>query len=107
MDKDVIKTFVGSVSSLFQELPECTVDEEMEWRPFKVALASSARLCGRELLGVMNNGIIAPLVGPRGERCNLSKESSLQGLASEQSLLFLAFAVSRSGNVRSTRDEKV
>jgi len=37
-DKDVRKTFAGSVSALFRELPECTVDAKVECQLIKVAL---------------------------------------------------------------------
>jgi len=35
-----------------------------------------------------------PLVEPRGERCYSNKESSLQGMASQQNQIVFAFAVS-------------
>ena len=56
VDKDVRKTFADSVSCLFWELPECTVDAEVEWWLFKAAVASSAaRICGQKWFGVVNN----------------------------------------------------
>ena len=39
-----------------------------------------------------------PLVEPRGERCYSSKESRLQGMASEPSRIFFAFAKTEDGN---------
>ena len=57
MNKDVRKTFVGNVSSLFRELPECTEEAEVEWLLFKAVVASTAaRVCGRKRLVVANNG---------------------------------------------------
>ena len=40
MDKGVLKTYASSVSSLFRELPESTV--EVDWQLFKPTVASSA-----------------------------------------------------------------
>jgi len=47
----------GILSSLFQNLTECTADAEVEWQLFKAPVASSAaRVYGRKRLGVANNG---------------------------------------------------
>jgi len=42
VDKDVIKTFVDSVASLFGELLEYIANAEEKWQLFKAVLASSA-----------------------------------------------------------------
>jgi len=53
LEIDVRKIFADSVSSLSQQLAECTA----EWQLFKAAVASSAaRLCARKRLVVANDG---------------------------------------------------
>jgi len=49
LDKDVGKTFVDDISSLFQELLECMVGLEEQWQLFKsAAILSSSRVCGQK-----------------------------------------------------------
>jgi len=89
------KTFADSASSLLRGLPEYTADAEVEWQLFKADVAlSSAVLCGRKPLDVaINEEKRNPLLELRGKRCHSSKESCLQGLASEHSRIFCAFAI--------------
>jgi len=77
----------------------------VQWQLFKAAAASSAaRVSARnDSVWRKNN----PLVEPRGERCYSSQESSLQGMASEQSRIFFAFAVHLSAKFDSLYGEKV
>jgi len=47
------------------------------------------------------------LVESGGERCYSSKETSLEGLVSEQSQIFFAYAIRRGMKVRRTHGEEV
>jgi len=87
-NKVVRNNFAESVSPLCREHQECIA--EVEWRLLKAAVVSSVtRVCWLKRLGAAHNGKKSnSFVDPSGKRCYSSNESSVQGLASEQSRHF-------------------
>ena len=51
LNRDVRKQFASSIAAKFQQLPEVSVDIEMEWLLFRTAMITSAvERCGRKWL---------------------------------------------------------
>ena len=95
------KDFCIKRIAFFRKLPECTAEVEW-WLQLHLLLEYEEENDLVWWLMVKSNSVLEP----RRKRCHWSKESSLQGMASEQIRFFFAFVVHWSAKDHSPHSEK-